>query len=201
MGVQQFPVPESGIPKGTTAARPTSPTIGTVFYDGNTGSLIIWNGSAWIPCSAPAAQPTISVADVGTGVAYNAAQATVTFTPGSGGGVATGYTVTSSTGGYSATTTGTTATITVGTQGSWTFSGTAYNGFGISAATPTTTITLTTNPEAASAVTATSNTSNAAPLTCAKNCGLLRPLRVIPLMMRRRISWILIVDKSLRIVL
>jgi hypothetical protein len=160
MGVQQFPVPDAGIPKGTTAARPTSPTTGTVFYDGNTASLVIWNGSAWLPCSAPAAQPTISVADVGTNVPYTAAQGAVTFTPGSGGGVATGYTVNSSTGGYSATTSGTTVTITVGTQGSWVFSGTAYNGFGVSATSPTTTVTLTTNPEAASAVTATSNTSN-----------------------------------------
>jgi len=160
MGVQQFPVPESGIPKGTTAARPTSPTTGTVFYDGDTGSLIIWNGSAWIPCSAPAAQPTLSVVDVGTDRPYSAAQGTVTFTPGSGGGVATGYTVNSSTGGYSATTTGTTVTITVGTQGSWVFSGTAYNGFGVSPISPTQTITLTTNPEAASSVTATANTSN-----------------------------------------
>ena len=157
MGVQQFPVPESGIPKGTTAARPTSPTTGTVFYDGNTASLVIWNGSAWLPCSAPAAQPTISVADVGTSMPYTAAQGTVTFTPGTGGGVATGYTVNASTGGYSATTTGTTVTITVGTQGSWVFSGTAYNGFGVSPISPTQTITLTTNPEAASAVTATTS--------------------------------------------
>jgi len=161
MAVQQFPVPDSGIPKGATAARPAAPTIGTVFYDGTTGSLIIWDGSAWIPCSAPAAQPTISVADVGTSRPYSAAQATVTFTAGSGGGVATGYTVTSSTGGYSSTGATTSQTITVGTQGSWVFSGTAYNGFGISAASPSQTITLTTNPEAASAVTATSNTSNA----------------------------------------
>lgn len=154
MGVQQFPVPESGIPKGATGARPASPTVGTVFYDGTISSLVIWDGSAWLPCSAPSSQPTISVADVGTGRAYNSAQATVTFTKGATGGKPLGYTVSSSTGGYSATTTSTTVNITVGTQGSWTFSGNAYNDFGISPTTPTTSITLTTIPEAASGVTA-----------------------------------------------
>jgi hypothetical protein len=152
MAVQQFPVPESGIPKGATGARPGAPTVGTVFYNGTTTILEIWDGDSWVPCSAVAAQPTISVADVGTGVAYTGAQATVTFTPGSIGGNAIGYTTSSSTGGYSATTTGTTATITVGNPGSWTLSGTAYNGYGISPVTPSTTITLTTNPEAASNV-------------------------------------------------
>jgi hypothetical protein len=152
MAVQQFPVPESGIPKGATAARPAAPTIGTVFYNGTTTILEIWDGDSWVPCSAVAAQPTISVADVGTGVAYTGAQATVTFTPGAIGGNAIGYTASSSTGGYSATTTGTTATITVGNPGSWTISGTSYNGYGTSPASPSTTITLTTNPEAASSV-------------------------------------------------
>jgi hypothetical protein len=152
MGVQQFPVPESGIPKGATGARPAAPTIGTVFYNGTTTILEIWDGDSWVPCSAVAAQPTISVADVGTGVAYTGAQATVTFTPGTIGGNAIGYTASASTGGYSATTTGTTATITVGNPGSWTISGTSYNGYGTSPASPSTTITLTTNPEAASSV-------------------------------------------------
>jgi hypothetical protein len=148
MGISSFPVPESGIPSGNTAGRPANPVIGDTYYDGTVGFLVIFDGTNFIPCSAPAASPTIAVADVGTGIAYGSAQGSVTFTAGTSGGKATGFTVSSSTGGYSATTTGTTATITVGNNGSWIFSATAYNGFGTSPAGPTVTQTLTTVPQA-----------------------------------------------------
>ena len=143
-----YPVPSSGIPSGNTASRPGNPVTGTTYYNGTKSILEIYNGTAWVAASAPSGIPSISVSNVGTGVAYGAAQAEVTFTPNANGGIPIGYNVASSAGGYTATTTSTTATITVGNNGSYTFSGTSYNDFGISASSPTTTVTLTTRPEA-----------------------------------------------------
>lgn len=144
-----FPAASSGIPTGVTNARPTSPATGDVFYDGTVGFLMIWDGTAWIATSAPASQPTISVADIGTSVAYGAAQANVTFTEGTSGGKKAGFTVSSSTGGYTATSTSLSVfPITVGTNGNWSFTGTAYNGFGTSPVSSSVTQTLTTVPQA-----------------------------------------------------
>jgi hypothetical protein len=159
MGISSFPIPSSGIPSGNTAGRPGSPVIGDTYYDGTLGFLLIFDGTNFIPCSAPASAPTIAVADVGTSIAYGAAQGLVTFTPGTSGGKAEGFTVSSSTGGYSATTSGTTTNITVGNNGSWTFSGTAFNGFGTSPVGASVTQTLTTVPQAPTIGTATASTS------------------------------------------
>jgi hypothetical protein len=148
MTISQFPLPEGGIPTGNTAARPASPSIGDVFYNGEKAILEIYDGTNWVPCSAPAATPTIAVADVGTSVAYGSAQGAVTITPGTSGGPADSYLISASTGGYTATTTGTTVTITVGNNGSWTFSGQGINNFGTSVAGPSVTQTLTTVPQA-----------------------------------------------------
>jgi hypothetical protein len=148
MAISQFPIPAGGIPTGDTAGRPASPVVGDVYYNGEIGILEIFDGTDFVPCSAPAAVPTIAVADVGTSVAYGSAQALVTFTAGTSGGPANSFIVSSSTGGYTATTTGTTATITVGNNGSYTFSGTGVNPFGESASSPAVTETLTTVPEA-----------------------------------------------------
>jgi hypothetical protein len=48
-----------GIPKGTTANRPTSPAIGDVFYNGTLGCLDIYTSQGWVANSAPPAIPTI----------------------------------------------------------------------------------------------------------------------------------------------
>jgi len=143
-----FPAPSSGVPSGNTASRPGNPVVGTTYYNGTKAILEIYNGTAWVAASSPSGIPSISVSNVGTGVAYGSAQAEVTFTPNANGGIPIGYNVSASTGGYSATTTSTTAIITVGNNGSYTFSGNSYNDFGISVSTPTTTITLTTTPQA-----------------------------------------------------
>lgn len=143
-----YPAPSSGTPSGNTASRPGNPVTGTTYYNGTKSILEIYNGTAWVAASAPSGIPSISVSNVGTGVAYGAAQAAVTFTPNENGGIPIGYTVASSSGGYTATTTSTSATITTGNNGSYTFSATSYNDFGISASSPTTTVTLTTKPEA-----------------------------------------------------
>lgn len=147
MAFSQFPA-KGGVPSGATAARPSSPVIGDTFYNGTTGILEIYNGTNWVPCSAPPGQPTLTITDVGTGRAYGSAQASVDFTPNPIGGTAIGYTATASTGGYSATSTSDPVLVTVGNSGSWSFTGTIYNGFGTSVASPSTTQTLTTVPDA-----------------------------------------------------
>ena len=157
MTISQFPIPAGGIPTGDTAGRPASPVIGDVYYNGEKAILEIYDGTNWIPCSAPAAAPTIAVADVGTSVAYGSAQGTVTITEGTSGGPADSFIISASTGGYTATTTGTTVTITVGNNGSYTFSGQGINNFGTSVVGPATSATLTTVPQAPTIGTATTS--------------------------------------------
>lgn len=148
MAINQFPSAAGGVPTGAQSARPSSPSIGNVFYNGTTGILEIYNGTDWVPCSAPPGQPTLTITDVGTGCAYGSAQASIDFTPNPIGGTAIGYTATASTGGYSATSTSDPVVVTVGNNGSWSFTGTIYNSFGTSVASPSTTQTLTTVPNA-----------------------------------------------------
>ena len=69
MPFQQYPS-KGGIPSGSTAARPSSPAQGDTYYNGQLGLLEIWDGTNWIPCSAPAGIPTVSATDVGTSRAY-----------------------------------------------------------------------------------------------------------------------------------
>ena len=157
MAISQFPVPESGIPTGDTAGRPASPVIGDVYYNGELSVLEIFDGTSFVPCSAPSSPPSIAVTDVGTSVAYGSAQGAVTITPGTGGGPADSFLVSASTGGYTATTTGTTVTITVGNNDSYTFSAQALNSFGLSAAGVSVTQTLTTVPQAPTIGTATTS--------------------------------------------
>jgi hypothetical protein len=157
MTISQFPLPEGGIPTGNTADRPANPVIGDVYYNGQLGLLEIFNGTNFVACSAPAASPTISVADIGTDIAYGSAQGTVTITEGLDGGKATSFIISASTGGYTATTTGTTVNITVGNNASYTFSGQGRNVFGTSVAGASTSATLTTVPQAPTIGTATTS--------------------------------------------
>jgi hypothetical protein len=157
MAISQFPVPESGIPTGDTAGRPASPVIGDVYYNGELSVLEIFDGTSFVPCSAPSSPPSIAVTDVGTSVAYGSAQGAVTITPGTGGGPADSFLVSASTGGYTATTTETTVNITVGNNDSYTFSAQALNSFGLSAAGASVIQTLTTVPEAPTIGTATTS--------------------------------------------
>lgn len=160
MSISQFPPSGGDVPTGEQSARPSSPVIGDVFYNGTSGMLEIYSGTTWVPCSAPASQPTITVADVGTGVAYGASQALVTFTEGTIGGKAVGFTATATTGGYTATSTSSSVTVTTGNNGNYTFTGTAYNAFGTSPASPSSSATLTSVPQAPTIGTATVSGSN-----------------------------------------
>jgi hypothetical protein len=133
MGVNIFPPASGGTPGGNTAARPSSPTVGTTFYNGQKGYLEIYNGSAWLVASSVPGAPTISVADVGTSIAYGSAQANVTITAPTNGGAASGYTIaaTLSSTSYTATSsTATTVNMTLGNGGTYNFSTAAANDFG-----------------------------------------------------------------------
>ena len=163
MAFQQFPQ-KGGIPSGNTATRPANPVIGDTYYDGTVGFLLIWDGTAFIPCSAPAAQPTIAVTDVGTSVAYGTVQGSVAFTEGTIGGKAVGFTAVQGTTTQSSTSSPIVLTIT-GNPGSYSFSGTAYNAFGTSPTSPSVAQTLTSVPQTITTLTATSPTTNGATLS------------------------------------
>lgn len=153
MAFQQYPQ-KLGIPAGATAARPSNPVVGDTFYDGTLGFLLIWEGTQWIPCSAPAAQPTIAVTDVGTSIAYGSLQGSVAFTEGTAGGKAAGFTAVQ--GGFSTTGSSSTQVVSItGTPGNYVFSGTAFNGFGTSPQANSQTIALTSVPQAPTIGTAT----------------------------------------------
>ncbi len=154
----------SGIPKGNTANRSTvfpSPSNGDVYYNGQKSILEIYDGTNWVPCSAPSATPTLAVADVGANVPYGSAQGAVTITPGTSGGPADNYLISASTGGYTATTSTTNVTITVGNNGSWTFTGQGINNFGTSTSGVPVTQTLTTVPQEPTIGTATTSGADA----------------------------------------
>jgi hypothetical protein len=135
MGLQQIPS-KGGIPSGNTASRPGSPVIGDTYYDGTLGFLMIFDGTNFIPCSAPAAQPSLVVTDAGSGMAYGTVKASVAFVEGSTGGKAAGFTATQSSQSVTSTSSPIVLTIT-GNPGSYSFTGTAYNGFGTSPAAET----------------------------------------------------------------
>lgn len=145
MAISQIPS-KGGIPSGNTASRPSSPVIGDTYYDGTLGYLMIYDGTNFIACSAPASQPSISAVDVGTSRAYGSGQLTVTFTEGTGGGKVEGFTATA--GAYSQTSTSSPVTLTVGDSGTYSVSGTAYNAFGISPSSPSASVAVTTVPQA-----------------------------------------------------
>lgn len=153
MAFNQFPQ-KGGIPSGTTAARPASPAIGDTYYDGTVGFLLIWQGTQWIPCSAPAGQPTLTVTDAGSGMAYGTVKASVAFTEDATGGRALGFTATQ--GGQSVTATSSPILVTItGNPGSYTFGGSAYNAFGTSPSAISVSQTLTSVPQAPTIGTAT----------------------------------------------
>jgi hypothetical protein len=159
MGLQQIPS-KGGIPSGNTASRPGSPVIGDTFYNGQSGQLEIYNGTNWIPTSAPAAQPTIVVSDVGTSIAYGSAQASVAFTEGTAGGVANGFSAFTISGtSYTNTSTSSPIIVTLGNNGSYTFGGTAYNSYGVSPQSAGVTQAITTVPQAPTIGTATASSS------------------------------------------
>jgi hypothetical protein len=161
MAFQQYPQ-KLGIPSGTTAQRPSSPVIGDTYYNGTLGLLEIYDGTNWVPSSAPAGIPSVAATDVGTGRAFGSGAIAFTFTPGTNGGSPYGYTgiATLSSSSYSIISATTTATLVVAGTGSYSVTGTAYNGFGTSPANPAINVDVTTLPQAPTIGTATAGTTN-----------------------------------------
>jgi hypothetical protein len=124
-----------GVPKGETADRPSSPSIGDVFYNGTLGCLEIYTSQGWVANSAPPGIPTIGTATYSaTNKAYNNASASIAFTPGEGGGLPNSYRATSTPGGFTGTAASSPITVS-GLQSAtaYTFSVTGTNNFGTSA--------------------------------------------------------------------
>jgi hypothetical protein len=160
MAFNQFPQ-KGGIPSGNTAARPSSPANGDTYYNGQKGYLEIYNGTTWLVASAVPGAPSITVADVGTNVAYGSAQASVTLTAPTNGGPVDNYiiTATNTAASYtSSSTTATTVSMTLGVGGAYSISSFAINGFGNSPSSPPYVPSLTTVPQAP---TISANTSTA----------------------------------------
>lgn len=162
MAFNQFPQ-KGGIPSGSTAGRPSGAVEGDTYYNGELGLLEIYSDGQWIPCSAPAGIPTIVGTDVGTSRAYGSGALTLTFTAGTNGGSPYGFSGTAVLGAITYTTgatTSTTATLIVGDSGTYSVSGTAYNGFGTSPASVPTNVAITTVPQAPTIGTATISSGN-----------------------------------------
>ena len=145
---------------GNTAARPSNPEIGDTHYDGTLGFLMIYDGTVWVPSSAPASQPTIVVTDVGTNIAFGTVQASVAFTEGITGGKAAGFTATQSA--QTVTQSSSPIVLTIaGNPGSYSFGGSAFNAFGTSPAATTVSQTLTSLSQAPTIGTATAGDASA----------------------------------------
>jgi hypothetical protein len=152
-----------GVPKGTTAQRPTSPAVGDVFYNGTLGCLEIYTSQGWVANSAPPGIPVIGTATYSaTNQAYNNASASIPFTPGEGGGLPNSYRATSTPGGFTGTAASSPITVS-GLQSAtaYTFSVTGTNNFGTSASSSNSnSITANTVPQSPTIGTATDAVTN-----------------------------------------
>lgn len=159
MAIQQLPASSSGIPSGNTAGRPSSPSIGAQYYNGQTLTLEIFDGTNWKPISPTPGQNTIVATDVGTDVPFGAAQASIAFTSAYTTGNILGYVTYATSGGYTATATSSPVITTVGNNGTWSFNGLAYNNYGQGPLSNTPSVALTTVPQAPTIGTATTSGS------------------------------------------
>ena len=147
-----------GVPKGGTDNRPSDPSIGDVYYNGDLVQQEIYTNGGWVALNATPGTPTsVSAVDVGTSRAFNNGAATITFTEPTGavGGAAT-FTAVSSPGSY--TTTSATSPITVtglASNTAYTFNLTGNNANGAGPTVTSGSITATTVPATPSAPTAT----------------------------------------------
>lgn len=165
-------------PSGSTANRPSSPSIGTLYFNTDLGALQIYTSNGWFVYQNPAAPtaPTSVVAtNYGSGRAYNNGKHTVTFLQTSTGGPAVSFTVTPSPSTSPSTFTTTTNSIditglTSGTSYSYTVTATNNTGTS-SASTSSTGVVVTTVPDAPSSVSGTPGSNQIALTWSAPNNG------------------------------
>lgn len=150
--------------RGNTASKPVSGSVGDLYSNTETGYIEVYTSSGWSQLGVIPTSATIGTAtDVGTNMAYNAGSASITFTPGAGGGLVTSYTAASTSGGYSASGSSSpivVENIPVGTSA--TFTVTATNGYGNAlASSASNSATITTVPQAPTIGTATNPSGSA----------------------------------------
>ena len=124
-----------GTPFGNTANRPSSPSIGQTYNNGETGVAEIYTASGWIANSATPAIPEIdSVSQSNSQSTYSSTSSvSVSFTAGSGGGLVDQYKVVSSPGNLNATGVSSPIIVTGLTNGTpYTFTALAKNSVGTS---------------------------------------------------------------------
>jgi hypothetical protein len=122
----------TGTPKGNTASRPASPTLGDIYSNTQTGYIEVYTAAGWSQLGVIPLSATIGTAtDVGTNITYNSGAVDVAFTPAASGGLASSFTAVSSPGAISASGSSSPVRVTglaLGT--SYTFTVTATNGYG-----------------------------------------------------------------------
>ena len=143
----------SGTPRGATADRPASPSVGDQFYNGTLGRLEIYTGATdgWKAVGGEVRTPqTPAATDVGTNRAFNNAATQVAVTANSNGGMPTSYTVTSSPGSLTASGSSPLTVTGLSSNTAYTFTATATNDFGAtsSASAASSPITVTSVPQA-----------------------------------------------------
>ena len=176
MGVSSIPN-NSGIGRGTTAQRPSTPPVGTPYFNGTTGELQIYSITGWAAVNAvPFPVSGVTFTNTGGANAYSATAGTanISFTPATSGGVVSSYIVTPSPTVSPGTFTSSTSPVAVtgmvpGTA--YTFSLIAQNNYGTSSNVPTSG-TPTTKPAVPVLTTpAFTSTTLSLPFTIASNGG------------------------------
>ena len=126
-----------GVPKGATADRPSSPSVGDVFYNGDVGYMEMYTSLGWIAATPinPGIPTSVIATDSGSSRAFNNGRASVAFTTGTDGGLPSSFTVTSSPGSYTATGSSSPLVVTgLQTSTQYTYTVTATNNAGTSSA-------------------------------------------------------------------
>jgi len=139
-----------GVPKGATADRPASPSIGDVFYNGTLGYQEIYSPFGWFPLNpiAPAAPTSVVGTNVGTSRAYNNGAVSVAFNANPVGGVPASFNVTASTGQTGSGATSPIVLTGIASAATPTFTVTSTNNYGISSASSASSaVTVTTIPQ------------------------------------------------------
>jgi trimeric autotransporter adhesin len=142
-----------GVPKGATADRPSSPSVGDVFYNGTLGYQEIYSPFGWFPLNpiAPAAPTSVVGTNVGTSRAYNDGAVSVAFDANSTGGVPASFNVTASTGQTGSAATSPIVLTGIASAATPTFTVTSTNNYGTSSASSASSaVTVTTVPQAPS---------------------------------------------------